>query len=86
MNTTASAWEQIGFLPTWSHAQAITSEPPFSRDILHHWLVTMAELSVGAPLTPSLIEDLFRWWSGRDYIQYGMRATWFTRSEAMLGA
>lgn len=76
---TAPLWAAVGFDLAWTHVQVVSSEEPFSRDLMHRWLIAMGEVGSGGRLPPELEDDLSRWHSSGDYLQYAVRASWYLR-------
>ena len=65
-------WQGGGFQLDWSHNVVVTSEPPFSRERMHHLMILNAELVLGSPLPSDLTEELFEWFLSTGYVQYGI--------------
>jgi hypothetical protein len=81
--TTAPTWADIGLEPAGDHLLVVTSEPPFSRERMLTFLVLTAQLVVGTPLPPELLDCAHQWYAGGRPFQYGIRASWYLRPDAL---
>lgn len=83
VNRVEEIWESVGFRVTNRSDILVQSTAPTARLAMHHMVRLHAELAVGNPLTPELIEEIFAWsLHPGAYLHYGLRTRRFSMLQA----
>lgn len=82
-NHLATALAEVGFRRDWQHDVVVTTEPPYSRAKMYHFMQLTAELLLGATPSAEVQHELFRWFMdpSRPYSQFAHHADAYTRKE-----
>lgn len=78
---TVGLWEGAGYGLAEEEDVVVSSDRPLVKPLMHLLMVLNAEMAVGSPLPPPLVEELHDWAFDDDsYLQYGLRARRFERA------
>jgi SAM-dependent methyltransferase len=78
---TRELWEGAGFRLLQSQPIIVHSDLPPGKTYMHHLMVLHAELAVGMPLDPELLEEIFAWsLDPNSYLQYGLLGNVFVKA------
>src|SRR2546430_1351757 len=70
---TRELWEGAGFSLLESQPIIVHSHLPPGKTFMHHLMVLHAELAIGVPLDPELLEEIFAWSLDPNFFfQYGL--------------
>lgn len=78
-NTIRIEWEQTGFTHISSLPLVVHSNLPATKERMYLYMLLTAELGLGSPLSPQILEELLFWvLHPASYVQYGLFGSLFT--------